>query len=44
MSNTTSPIINWTTDGDTSFSLAKHPKLIDIVKEKEITVEVCPIS
>lgn len=27
-----------------SFSLVKHPKLIEIVKKKNITIEVCPIS
>ncbi|TDL25020.1 adenosine deaminase-related growth [Rickenella mellea] len=26
------------------FSLAKHPKLIEICKERGVTVEVCPIS
>ncbi|GBE89111.1 Adenosine deaminase CECR1-A [Sparassis crispa] len=26
------------------FSLAKHPKLIEICKEKDIAVEMCPIS
>ncbi|KAI5124292.1 hypothetical protein M0805_008900 [Coniferiporia weirii] len=26
------------------FSLAKHPKLIEIVREKDIAIEVCPIS
>lgn len=26
------------------FSLVKHPKLMEICKEKDIAVEVCPIS
>lgn len=26
------------------FSLAKHPKLIELVKEKNLCIECCPIS
>ena len=30
--------------GDERFSMIKHPKLMEICKERKIALEVCPIS